>query len=147
MAVTEQTRIAHRLLQLGVLLFLLGLLVGLAVPALANPRMGLASHMEGVMNGLFLVALGLLWPKLTLAPRTQTIAFWLAAYGTFANLAATFLAALVGGAAMMPIAAQGRVATAGVESAISGLLVTLGVADIAVCVIVLAGLRRPAATD
>lgn len=140
-----QDRLAHRLLQLGILLFLLGLLVGLAVPAFANPRMGLASHMEGLMNGLFLVGLGLLWPKLTLAPRTQTIAFWLAAYGAFANLAATLLAAVVGGGEMMPIAAQGRVASAGLEAAISGLLVTLGVADLAVCVLVLVGLRRPAA--
>src|SRR5574342_565442 len=55
---------SHRLLQLGILLFLLGLLVGFAVPSLANPRLGLASHLEGVMNGLFLVVLGLVWPKL-----------------------------------------------------------------------------------
>lgn len=41
----------HALLQAGVALFLAGLLVGLAVPAMANPRMGLASHLEGVMNG------------------------------------------------------------------------------------------------
>ena len=55
---TPQERQGHRLLQLGVTLFLLGLLVGFAVQSLANPRMGLASHIEGVMNGLFLMALG-----------------------------------------------------------------------------------------
>ena len=36
-----------RLLRLGVLLFLLGLLTGFAIPALTNPRMGLTSHLEG----------------------------------------------------------------------------------------------------
>lgn len=139
---SSQSRMAHRLLQLGVLLFLLGLLVGLAVPALANPRMGLASHMEGVMNGLFLIALGLVWPKLALSSRLQTATFWLAVYGTFANLAATFLAAAWNAGEMMPIAGQGHVGGAGQEAVISTLLVSLGLADIAVCVVVLAGLRR-----
>ena len=59
-----QAQTGRRLLQLGIILFLLGLLTGLAVPALANPRMGLASHLGGVMNGLVLVALGLMWPRL-----------------------------------------------------------------------------------
>jgi len=31
-------------------LFLLGLLTGVAVPAVANPRMGLASHVEALMK-------------------------------------------------------------------------------------------------
>ena len=138
---SSQARIAHRLLQLGVLLFLLGLLVGLAVPALANPRMGLASHMEGVMNGLFLIALGLVWPRLTLSDRVQGITFALAVYGTFANIVATFLAAAWGGGAMLPIAAQGQVATSAQELVLRVLLVTLALADIAVCLLVLAGLR------
>jgi hypothetical protein len=56
----RQNWTAHRLLQFGVLLFLLGLLSGFVTPALANPRMGLSSHLEGVMNGTFLVILGLL---------------------------------------------------------------------------------------
>ena len=38
----SQSATAHRLLQLGVLLFLIGLVVGLTLPVLANPRMGLA---------------------------------------------------------------------------------------------------------
>lgn len=47
------------LLQLGIILFLIGLLTGVAIPKLANPRMGLASHLEGVLNGIFLVTVGL----------------------------------------------------------------------------------------
>jgi hypothetical protein len=38
------------LMQLGILLFLLGLLTGLAGLKLKNPRMGLASHFQGVME-------------------------------------------------------------------------------------------------
>jgi (hydroxyamino)benzene mutase len=137
----RQARQAHRLLQLGILLFLLGLLVGLAASSLTNPRMGLASHLEGVMNGLFLVALGLVWPRLSLSGGLQQITFWLAVYGTFANLAATFLAALTGAGAMMPMAG-GRAGATLEEAAISTLLVSLALADIAVCLLVLAGLRQ-----
>lgn len=141
---TSQKRVGHRLLQFGVLLFLLGLLVGLAVPALANPRMALASHLEGVMNGLFLIVLGLLWPTLVLSARLLSVTFALAVYGTFANLAATLLAAVWAAGAVMPIAAQGHTGSPAQESLIRLLLVSLALAMIAVCVLVLAGLRRAA---
>ena len=36
----------------GMLLFLLGLLTGFAEPHFGNVRMGLAAHLEGVMNGI-----------------------------------------------------------------------------------------------
>ena len=49
------------LFKLGLVLFLLGLLTGFAIPALKNPRMALSSHLEAVLNGMFLVLLGLLW--------------------------------------------------------------------------------------
>ena len=43
----------RRLVWHGMLLFLLGLLTGLAEPHFANLRMALAAHLEGVMNGIF----------------------------------------------------------------------------------------------
>ena len=52
---------------LGLVLFLVGLLTGFAVPTLKNPRMALSSHLEAVLNGMFLVLLGLLWPHIDLA--------------------------------------------------------------------------------
>ncbi len=141
----SQSATAHRLLQLGVLLFLIGLVVGLTLPVLANPRMGLASHMEGVMNGLFLIALGLVWPRLTSSPGMQRLTFVLVVYGTFANLVATFLSAAWGaGAPMMPIAAGGHEGSSVQELVIRALLVSLALADMAACVLVLVGLRRPA---
>jgi (hydroxyamino)benzene mutase len=48
---------------LSILLFSLGLVTGLLAPKLANPRMGLSSHLEGLMNGMFLVLLGLIWQR------------------------------------------------------------------------------------
>lgn len=129
------------LLQLGILLFLVGLLTGFVIPKLANPRMGLASHLEGVLNGIFLVALGLLWQRLHLSNSWLGITFWLAIYGTFANWLATLLAAIWGAGSMMPIAAMGHQGSSSQESIVRILLSTLGIAMLAVCVIVLVGLR------
>jgi (hydroxyamino)benzene mutase len=51
----------RRVMWHGMFLFLLGLLTGFAEPRFANMRMGLAAHLEGVMNGTFLIALGAIW--------------------------------------------------------------------------------------
>lgn len=147
MKASSRHRRGHRLLQLGIVLFLLGLLVGFAVPALANPRMGLASHLEGLMNGLFLIALGLIWPRLVLSDRLLSATFWLACYGTFANWTATLLAAAWGAGAMMPIAGQGQTGTTSQEGVVQALLISLAGAMVLVCVFVLAGLRGDGSRD
>lgn len=137
----------HRLLQLGVLLFLLGLLVGFAIPTLANPRMGLTSHMQGIVNGIFLVVLGLLWPNLSLPQAGSKGLFWLAIYGTFANWAVTLLAAYWGAGTSMPIAALGNEGTPMQEATIDVLLISLSVAMVVVSVLVLWGLKIVPGTD
>lgn len=125
----------------GVLLFLLGLLTGLATGAMTNPRMGLSAHLEGVMNGLFLMVLGLLWGRLRLPARWLTALFWLALYGTYVNWASTLAAAIFGTGRMTPIAGAGHAAEAWQENLVSAGLYTLSVAMLAVCVIALVGLR------
>jgi|SRR5581483_6556120 len=143
MSADAQKNAAQRLLQLGTVLFLLGLLTGLAVPATSNPRMALASHLEGLLNGIFLLVLGLVWPRLALSPAMLTFAFWLAVYGSFANWSATLLAAIwPAGSALMPMAAQGHTGTSGQEAILKALLVTLSLAMILLCGTILLGLRR-----
>lgn len=138
-------RRSHRLLQLGMVLFLLGLLTGFAVPVLANPRMGLSSHLEGVLNGIFLLALGMMWPRLELG-RGAAVTWWLAIYATFANWLATLLAAAWGAGRSMPIAAGAHQGTTPQETVIVVLLFSLSAAVVAVSGMVLWGLRRlPAA--
>lgn len=139
---TPQAMRGHRLIQLGMTLFLLGLLVGFGVPMLKNPRMGLSSHLEGVMNGMLLVILGLIWPRLRLPRSAQTVAFWLAVYGTFVNWATTLLAAIWGAGVMMPIAAEGHKGTSTQEAIVSFGLWSLSIAMLIVSVMVLVGLRH-----
>ena len=45
----------------GMLLFMLGLITGLLEQRFTNVRMGLSAHLEGVINGIFLLALGAAW--------------------------------------------------------------------------------------
>jgi hydroxylaminobenzene mutase len=133
----------RRLLWHGMFLFLLGLLVGFVEQQFANPRMGLAAHLEGVMNGTFLVALGAVWTEVKLPSRPKAIAYWTALYGTYANWALTTLAAIFGTGAMSPILAAGRGAQAWQESLVTIGFMTVGPAIVACAVVVLWGLRRP----
>ena len=134
----------HRLLWHGFLLFLLGLLVGFAVQATTNPRMALSAHLEGVMNGMFLAILGLAWDRLDLAPRPRTVLFGLALYGTYANLASTTLSAVFGTSRMTPLAGAGFTAAPWQEAVVAVGLVSLSIAMVAVCTLVLWGLGRAA---
>jgi hydroxylaminobenzene mutase len=133
---------SRRLLRFGILLFFLGLVTGLLVPKLANPRMGLSSHLEGLMNGMFLILLGLLWPRLKLSRRLSGITFWLAFYGAYVNWATTLVAAFWGaGATLMPMASLGQKGTPAQELFISFGLVSLSIAILGCCGLVLWGLR------
>ena len=140
----EEADAGHRLLQFGVALFLLGLLTGFTLPLMENPRVGLSSHLEAVLNGLFLIGLGLIWPRLLLAPAALKAVFGFAVYGTYANWLATLLAGFWGaGGAMMPLAAGGRVGTAFQEGLIAFALISLSLSMLLVSVLVLWGMRRP----
>jgi hypothetical protein len=76
----SRARDGHRLLRVGMVLFLFALLVGLAVPRFAVPRLGLSTHLLGLMQGTFLLAAGSLWPKLTLTRAVSRAGSYLAAF-------------------------------------------------------------------
>ena len=136
-----QTKQANRLIFLGLLLFLLGLTVGLFVQNMKNPRMALSAHLEGVMNGMFLMVLGLIWKRLLLSAILLNATFWLAVYGTFANLIAVIIAAITGIGKMMPIAG-GQEGAEITDGLISFLLISLALSMLAVCIITLIGFYR-----
>src|SRR3954454_23805442 len=98
----------RRMLWHGMFLFLLGLLTGFLEQNFNNPRMGLAAHLEGVMNGTFLLALGAAWPHVRLSATPAAIAFWMTLYGTYLNWLMTLLAAIFGTAALSPITGLGH---------------------------------------
>ena len=134
----------RRLIWHGMFLFLLGLLTGLVEQQFSNPRMALAAHLEGVMNGIFLVALGAVWTEVRLSPRLEIAAYWGALYGTYVNWSTTTLAAVFGTASLSPITAAGHSALPWQEALVTFGFMTVGIAIIASSVVILWGLRRAA---
>ena len=131
------------LLVLGLVLFLLGLLTGLIVPALKNPRMGVASHLQGMTNGPFLVLVGLMWPHLHLSHAWEIVAVVLLVYGAYANWLATQLGSLWGaGHRFAPAATGEHRAGAAQERIVDLLLITLAPAMVVATVVLIVGILR-----
>jgi hydroxylaminobenzene mutase len=138
-------RYGHRLLQVGILLFLLALLVGLAVPRFAVPRLGVSAHLLGIMQGIFLMVIGLLWPRLALGRSASRLGCSLAIYGCVAAWTANLLAAVWGaGNTMLPMAAGQARGSAIQEGIITAGLRTAAISLIAVAILILWGLRAGA---
>lgn len=131
----------------GMCLFLLGLLTGFAEQHFANVRMGLAAHLEGVMNGTFLVALGAAWSYVRLSPLRAAIAFWTVLYGTYVNWLITMLAAIFGTAALSPITGAGHTGQPWQESFVTAGFMSVGIAIVIASVLVIWGLRKEARNE
>jgi hydroxylaminobenzene mutase len=137
----------RRLLRHGLLVFFLGLVTGFAVPSLANPRAALAGHVEGLMNGMFLVLVGLAWPQLGLSERVGRFVCWLLLFAAYANWAATTASGVLGTSRGTPIAGAGFQAGPFAENAVFGTLVLVGLSMTAACAVLLRrAWHRPASS-
>lgn len=139
--IVSENRTARRMVMLGAVLLMLGLLTGFVSGMLVNPRMGLVAHLEGLMNGILLIALGAAWGHVKLSKGAETWAFALFFYGSTANWLATLLAAAWGvGGQTMPITAAGHAGAAWQEALVSGLLISLSFAMVGAVALVIRGL-------
>jgi (hydroxyamino)benzene mutase len=134
----------RRLMWHGMFLFLLGLLTGFVETKFVNPRMGLTAHLEGVMNGIFLLALGAAWAEVRLSPRLKLAAYWTALYGAYVNWVAVILAAIFGTAALSPITSAGHRGLPWQETLVTIALMSVGIVIVVSTLLVLWGLRRKA---
>jgi hydroxylaminobenzene mutase len=94
----------------GVLLFLLGLLTGFAIPALKVPRIGLSAHLAATQMGVALIVFGFLWERLNFwngwsVPLAHVL--WISFYVVWA---AILLGGIWGTGRALPIAGAGHVA-------------------------------------
>jgi hydroxylaminobenzene mutase len=100
------SRQGHRMLQIGVALFVFSALEGFAIPSLPVPRLGLSVHTLSALQGVMLLGLGLLWSRLNLGATASRIAFWTYIYSSFATLVPYVMAAIWGaGNSTIPLAA------------------------------------------
>lgn len=137
-----ETQISRKLKMLGMVLFLLGLLSGFAIMGLKNPRMGLAAHLEGVMNGTFLVLTGIIWNDLLLSEKAQKIALFTLLYGTFANWFFTLLSAICGTSKMTPLSGAGFSGSGMQENIVSAGLISIGLTMVISLILLVYGLHK-----
>ncbi len=131
-----------RLILFGMFLFFLALVIGLVAPLLANPRLGISCHVEGVLNGIFLIILGLIWSRLALSGRWLIITYWLSIFGTFSNWLAYLIAAIFNAGRHLTIATKGKEGAPLADDIIDFLLVSLTIAMLTICITIIIGLYR-----
>ncbi|MEZ0150504.1 MAG: hypothetical protein AB9Q18_09760 [Candidatus Reddybacter sp.] len=134
--------LSRKIIAAGAILFLFGLITGFIIPILENSRMGLAGHLEGVMNGTFLIAVGAVWTRLVLSTGFARLAFWLLLYGTYANWLLVVLAAFFGTSEMTPIAGAGYSGLPWQETLITVGLSSVGITMLIACIILVIGFVR-----
>jgi hydroxylaminobenzene mutase len=132
----------HRLLQVGVALFLFTSFEGFAVPYFPVPNLGRSVHTLSAFSGVLLLALGLLWSRLNLGAASSRIAFWFLIYSDFATIAAFLLAGAWGaGNSIMPLAAEGAQGSDFQEAAIRVVAYSAAPTGITSFALILWGLR------
>jgi hydroxylaminobenzene mutase len=132
----------RRLIWHGMVLFFLGLLTGILIPALTSPRLALAAHMEGLLNGVFLMLVGgVLWKELRLPKRLATASVWLLLIAAYASWGFCLLAALFGASRTLAIAGAGYSAAPWQELLVSAGLGVGAVCVLVACALLLYGLR------
>lgn len=138
--------VARRLVFHGALLFLIGLLTGLLVGLARNTHMALSAHLEGVMNGTFLLVLGAAWGHVRLPARAEKAAVGLLLYGTYVNWGTTLLSGMTGaGAKLLPIGGAGHHGPAWAEAIVPVGLVSLSIAMLLGVALVVWGAARKVA--
>jgi len=80
-----QTPIDLRLARHGIIVLLLGLLTGFAIPLFHNPHFGNAAHLVGLIGGFGMIALGLLWPALKLGRSWSSAGVWTMVLSMYLN--------------------------------------------------------------
>jgi hydroxylaminobenzene mutase len=131
-----------RLIWHGVFLFLLGLLTGVLIPALTSPRLGLAAHLEALLNGMFLVLVGgVVWERLRLPERVEQVGCWLLLCAAYASWGFCLLAAVFGAGGTLAIAGAGYSAAEWKEQLVSLGLIVGAVCITVACCLLLYGLR------
>ena len=134
----------RRLIWHGMFLFLLGLLIGFLEQKFVNPRMGLAAHLEGVMNGTFLIALGAVWAEVKLRPGLKLATFWIALYGAYVNWVAMRWLPRLAQRRFPRSREPGTTLRPGRKDSSAALFMSVGITTVLSAILVLLGLRRRA---
>ncbi len=91
----------------GALLFLVGLVQGVAIPKFTNSRMALSAHLSAVQSGMALMIFGIIWTLIELPAFWHTpvkLALILSVYLIWLGIT---ISAVTGASKALPIAGEG----------------------------------------
>lgn len=74
-----------RLARHGLIVLLLGLLIGFAIPLFHNSHLGNAAHLVGLIGGFGMISLGMLWPALKLGRSWSNAGAWTMVLSMYLN--------------------------------------------------------------
>ena len=138
----EKESCKSSLIRAGAILFLIGgLFFAFPYPIYVNIRMALTAHLEGIMNGIMLMVIGLIWNELRLASFAKTAAYWGGLYGAYSNWLACWLSAIWGASEMSPVAGAGFHALPWQENVVRFLFMSCGISIILCFILIIWGLR------
>src|SRR5262245_44114522 len=126
----------------GTMLVLLSLATGGFLQSFATPRLGLAAHVGGIMNGTLIVAVGAAWSELALSFSLARGLFWSLVYSGYVNWLGLVLAAAFGTTSTTPLLGDGSPAAPWQEQVVAFCLVSGAVVTLGAVGLVLFGLRR-----
>ena len=139
----QSEALKRSLLWHGILICLLGFVAGLFIPLYANPRAGLATHLLGITQGVFLAVIGLSYPVLKLPLWVGRANFWMLLISAYVGMIVEFLAAAFGLSRMFLITAMGLPeGIPWLETSTEIAIKNISILTILSCFIVLFGLRQ-----
>ncbi|MEO1376347.1 MAG: hypothetical protein AAFW70_18985 [Cyanobacteria bacterium J06635_10] len=138
----ESEAFKRKLLWHGIFLCTLGFIVGLFIPLYANPRAGLATHLLGITEGLFLVAIGFCYGELKLPLVVAKLNFWMLLVSAYFGLFGEFLGATLGVNRILVVTGIGLPENnPWLETSIELIIKCISIFILLSCFIVLFGLR------
>ena len=126
----------------GAVLVLLGLATGSFLQSFDNPRLALAAHVGGIMNGMLIMVIGAVWSDLVLSATLVRALFWSLVYSGYVNWLGLVSAAAFGTTSTTPLLGDGTPAEPWQEGLVAFCLVPGAVLTLAAVAIVSFGLRR-----
>ncbi len=132
----------QQLIFAGMLLFLFGLLNGMAIPSFTNPKLGLSAHLSALQHGLVLIVFGLIWNRLQLSEKGLTWCFRFSVFSMYIIWIALVLGAAWGTISGTPMAGAGFGTTQGKETTVFVLLNAGSIAIVIATLQILYGLAK-----
>lgn len=138
----EIVPLGRKLIILGLVLFLIGLIQGALIPSFHNPRMALSAHLAAVQSGMAMAIFGLIWALVDLKERNLKIAYYTNIIGLYAVWFAISLGAAMGASRALPIAGQGFSASSTAETVVELIVMTGAVVTVISVSLIVLGLLK-----